>query len=56
MIKDIVPIPYCYVWLTEGYTRRGELFKGYVEGYLATNFPEFKLIKIEGMKAICERK
>lgn len=50
------PIPHCYLWMTEGYERRGELFKGYVKAYIETTYPEFLLIKIEGMKAICQRR
>jgi hypothetical protein len=48
------PIPYCYVWLTEGYEKRGELFKSYVDGYIKNNFPDLKLKRIVGMTAICD--
>jgi hypothetical protein len=52
--EERVPIPYCYVWMTEGYNERGKLFKQYVTGYIKSNFPGLTLVKIEGMTAICE--
>lgn len=51
-----VLIPHEYLWLTEGYENRAEMFKGYVLGYIAKSYPEYTLVKIEGMTAICERK
>lgn len=50
-----VTIPHCYVWMTAGANNRGVLFKKYVEDYLKKTDPDLKLIKIEGMIAICER-
>ncbi|WP_096201919.1 hypothetical protein [Bacillus sp. FJAT-45350] len=50
-----ITIPYCYVWMTEGYENRGQLFKGYVEGYVSRVAPGYRLVKIKGMKAICAR-
>lgn len=55
-MKCEVLIPEIYVWMTEGYDDRGKLFKRYVEGYLKKSYPHLKLIKIVGMKAICERR
>ncbi|WP_078430459.1 DUF6906 family protein [Alkalihalobacterium alkalinitrilicum] len=50
-----IPIPQCYIWMSEGYSNRGILFKRYVEGYIAKSFPDMRLIRISGMTAICER-
>jgi hypothetical protein len=50
------PIPYIYLGLTEGYERRGELFKKYVMAYVEQTYPEYQFLKIEGMKAICQRR
>jgi hypothetical protein len=50
------PIPHDYLWMTEGYENRGSLFKGYVEAYIEKTYPEYQFIKIEGMKAICQRR
>lgn len=52
MIK--VTIPDIYVWMTEGASNRGALFKSYVECYIAKSRPDLRLVKIEGMTAICE--
>ncbi|WP_255301528.1 hypothetical protein [Bacillus sp. AFS040349] len=53
-----VTIPHCYLWMTE-YIRdrdkRAELFNEYVKGYVQLHDPDLKLIRIEKMKAICER-
>lgn len=51
-----VPIPYCYVWLTEGNTNRAELFKRYVKDYIQRYYPGFELEKIKGMQAIIKAK
>jgi len=51
-----IDIPPVYLTLTGDSKDRGKLFKKYVVGYLAVSFPELQLIKIEGMKAICERR
>ena len=51
-----IPIPVVYVSLTKGSKDRGRLFKKYVLGYLKRTYPEMRLIKIEGMTAICERR
>lgn len=51
-----VPIPPIYLDLTNGYTMRATIFKGYVEGYIKRNYPRLNLIRIDGMKAICEVK
>lgn len=47
-------IPQEYVWLTEGHKNRAKRFREYVEAYVDTY--GLKLVKIEGMKAICEPK
>jgi hypothetical protein len=54
--KDEVEIPHIYLELTKGYSTRGTMFKKYVMSYIKRNYPELTLVKIEGMKAICERK
>ncbi|WP_278072074.1 hypothetical protein [Bacillus subtilis] len=54
MIK--VSIPFCYKWLAEGAPNRAQLFRAYVEGYLRTNEPDLRLVRISGMTALCERK
>jgi hypothetical protein len=51
-----IDIPPVYLHITAGYENRGILFKRYVAAYIAQNYPELRLIRIEGMKAICERK
>ncbi len=50
-----IPIPQFYIWLTQGYSKRGQMFRSYVKGYLAKSYPDLKLVKIKGMIAICER-
>lgn len=47
-----VPIPQCYVWMTEGLPNRGQLFKRYVQCYVALYHPGYELDKISGMQAI----
>lgn len=47
-----VAIPPCYVWMTEGLPNRGQLFKRYVQGYMAQYYPSYELDKISGMTAI----
>ncbi|MCM3620478.1 hypothetical protein M3936_23260 [Sutcliffiella horikoshii] len=47
-----VAIPQCYVWMTEGLPNRGQLFKRYVQGYMALYYPSYELDKILGMTAI----
>ncbi|SEA53163.1 hypothetical protein SAMN05421743_105195 [Thalassobacillus cyri] len=51
-----VTIPHCYVWMTAGYPNRGAMFKSYLAGYVEHTHPGWYLVKIEGMKAICERR
>jgi hypothetical protein len=51
-----IDIPPVYLHLTAGYENRGKLFKRYVAGYIARSYPELKLVKIEGLKAFCERR
>jgi len=51
-----VTIPHFYVWMTEGYQNRGDMFKGYVKGYIAKTYPGYDLIKIQEMTAIIERR
>ncbi len=51
-----VGIPFCYKWMTEGAPNRAQLFRDYVEGYLRTNEPGLRLVRISGMTALCERK
>ncbi|MED4461827.1 hypothetical protein [Metabacillus fastidiosus] len=48
-----VSIPYCYIWITEGYYDRPTLFREYVEGYVQAI--GYKLIEIKGMNAICHK-
>ncbi len=48
-------IPNCYVWMTEGCQNRGEKFKRYVEGYIRNTHHGWRLVRIEGMKAVCEK-
>lgn len=55
-MKYKIPIPDCYIWMTEGYENRGRLFKKYVHYYIKKSYPEIELVKIQGMTAICERK
>ncbi|PRS09021.1 hypothetical protein C6X95_18500 [Bacillus pumilus] len=50
-----VPIPFCYVWMTEGAPNRSELFRNYVEGYIKRTEPNLQLVRIDGMTALCER-
>jgi hypothetical protein len=54
MVK--IDIPPAYLHITEGTRDRGKLFKKYVSGYIARSYPELRLVRIEGMKAICERR
>ncbi|WP_157911711.1 hypothetical protein [Alteribacter populi] len=49
-------LPHHYVWMTDGANDRPRLFRKYIERYLAKSNPELKLIKIEGMTAICEKR
>ncbi|SDI18211.1 hypothetical protein SAMN05192534_12419 [Alteribacillus persepolensis] len=56
MIRYRIPIPSIYVGLTKGSTNRGRLFRKYVQGYLKRTYPDMKLIKTEGMCAVCERR
>lgn len=49
-------IPVVYVSLTKGSKDRARLFKKYVLGYLKRTYPEMKLVKIDGMYAVCERR
>lgn len=56
MYQYEIPIPHDYIWITQGYKNRGELFKGYVKAYLQRSYPEMEFIKIEGMKAICKKR
>jgi hypothetical protein len=51
-----IDIPPAYLHITAGYKNRGKLFKRYVDGYIERSYPELRLIRIEGMKALCERK
>lgn len=54
-----VIIPHCYIWMTEHIrdrNKRTELFNKYVEGYVKLHNPDLKIVRIEQMKAICERK
>ncbi|MGG3665191.1 hypothetical protein [Bacillus gobiensis] len=53
---ETVQIPYCYVWLTEGYQDRKKLFRQYVQGYIKKNEPDLQLVRIEGLTAICKKK
>lgn len=51
-----VSIPYCYVWMTKDNPDRAVLFRRYVLGYIAVIHPDFELVKIQGMTAICKKK
>lgn len=51
-----IPIPSCYVWMTQEHANRAVVFKEYVKGYIAKSFPEMQLKRISGMTAICERR
>ena len=59
-MKEIeVIIPHFYLWMTEHIRdrdKRTELFNKYVEGYVKLHYPNLKFVRIEQMKAICERK
>jgi hypothetical protein len=54
--KKEVEIPHLYLELTKGYSTRVTMFKRYVMSYIERNYPNYKFIKIEGMKVLCERK
>jgi hypothetical protein len=54
--KYEVEIPHLYLELTKGYSTRGTMFKRYVMSYIERNYPNYKFIKIEGMRALCEMK
>jgi hypothetical protein len=54
--KHEVEIPHLYLEITKGYSTRGKMFKRYVMSYIEKNYPSYKIIKIEGMKALCEIK
>lgn len=57
MSREIeLTIPEHYVWMTEGYKNRTKLFKQYVDGYIRNSYPNLTLVRIEKMKAICERR
>ena len=51
-----VTIPFCYVWMTKYHPDRAALFRRYVTGYIAITHPEYELVKIQGMIAICKKK
>jgi hypothetical protein len=36
--------------------KKGRTFKRYVSSYLTIAHPDMKLIKIDGMKAVCKKK
>ncbi|RUS07912.1 hypothetical protein EFW58_00660 [Bacillus velezensis] len=42
--------------MTEGAPNRAQLFRDYVQGYIRTNEPGLRLVRISGMTALCERK
>lgn len=49
-------IPPVFLHLTKDHKDRGRVFKEYVVAYFETALPEYRVVKISGMKAICERK
>ncbi|MED4172347.1 hypothetical protein P4631_07780 [Halalkalibacterium halodurans] len=54
-----VAIPDIYLWMVEDIQdrhKKGRTFKRYVSSYLAIAHPDMKLIKIDGMKAVCKKK
>jgi len=54
-----VIIPHCYLWMTEHIQdrdKRAELFNKYVEGYVMLHYHDLNFVRVENMKAICERK
>jgi hypothetical protein len=54
--KYEVEIPHLYLELTKGYSTRGTMFKRYVMSYIERNYSNLTIIKIEGMRALCELK
>jgi hypothetical protein len=54
--KYEVEIPHLYLELTKGYSTRGTMFKRYVMSYIERNYPNYKFVKIEGMKVLCDMK
>ncbi|MGY3717153.1 hypothetical protein ACWE42_16705 [Sutcliffiella cohnii] len=53
-----IDIPYCYVWLTEGFphSKRINLFRRYVIGFVKISHPTLEFVSISGMKAVCKVK
>lgn len=51
-----IPIPHCYLFITEGMSNRKERFYKYVKGYLKQSYPDLELVDIKGMTAICKRR
>lgn len=51
-----IPIPVEYLDIARRSQNKSKVFRGYVEGYLAKSYPEFRLVRIEKMTAICELK
>lgn len=49
-------IPPVFLHLTKDHKDRGRVFKQYVLSYLEVAYPEYRLVKISGMKAICEKR
>jgi hypothetical protein len=54
--RSEIQIPYLFIELTRSYDNGRVMFKRYVISYIDRNYPKYKLIKIEGMKALCEMK
>lgn len=56
MKQKTIAIPHFYVWMVEGISSPGQLFKRYVQSYVRNTRPGWELVKIEKMNAIIERK
>ncbi|WP_406944512.1 hypothetical protein ACJA3J_15165 [Halobacillus sp. SY10] len=50
-----ITIPYYYVWMVEGASSPGQLFKRYVQSYVRNTCPGWELVKIEKMNAIIKK-
>lgn len=48
-----ITLPHCYKWLAAG---NPALFKSYVIGFVKSNEPDLKPVRIEGDNVICVKK
>jgi hypothetical protein len=58
-VRHEIDIPPAYIHITSDIKDRKmrvKKFNEYVNGYIEKSFPEYRFIKIKGMKAICERR